>query len=169
MFVNISACPSQASFQFENRNPDPITSSLSAEVPDLKSQWDHIYFLKQMINIDHPLSTITVSYYFSHILYVPTEAARCCIYVLKWIPTALQTLLVYVMLILTAWSDTANSCWPLLSCTLLVWNIVPWKLSSMNIKQMKMWVLKLYMQKNPCSVDRYVFMNVDVHSETAWR
>lgn len=37
MFVNISACHSQASFRFENRNPDSITSCLSTEAPDFQS------------------------------------------------------------------------------------------------------------------------------------
>lgn len=90
-----------------------------------KCQSPHIYFVKQMISIDHPLSTITVPYYFSHILHVPTKAARHCIFVLELIPTGLQTPLAYVMLIRTACSDTANSCCHLLSCTLLVLNAVP--------------------------------------------
>ena len=119
MFVNISACHRQASFRIENRNPDPITSSLSTEVPDFKGQWDHIYFMKQIISIDHSLSTITV-YYFSHILHVPTEATRHCIYVLELIQTTLQTLLAYTVLIPTGWSDTANNSWHLLSSTLPV-------------------------------------------------
>lgn len=83
MFVNILLCHSQASFRFENRNPDPITSCLSTEAPDFQCQWDHIDLMKQMISIDHPLPTITASYYFSHILHVPTGAARHCIYALE--------------------------------------------------------------------------------------
>lgn len=64
-------------------NPDPITSCLSTEAPDFQCQWDHIDLMKQMISIDHPLPTITASYYFSHILHVPTGAARHCIYALE--------------------------------------------------------------------------------------
>lgn len=86
MFVNISVCHSRAkSFRFENRSPDAITSSLSNEIPDLNVNRSQMYFMKQIISNGHLLSSITLSYYFSHLLHVPTELARHCIHALELI------------------------------------------------------------------------------------
>ena len=93
----------------------------------------HIYFMKQIISIDHPLSSISVSHDPSCPLHVPTKAARHYMYILELIQTALQTRLASIMLVLTAWSDTANSSWHVLSSTLPVFSVVPWKLWCANI------------------------------------
>lgn len=96
------------SFQFENRSPDPVTSSLSTDIPFFKCQQDS----KLLHETNHQHWPFFIQYhtffYFSPILHVPTGRQTSHVHTGINMSSVLQTPVAYLTVILTAWPGTAN-------------------------------------------------------------
>lgn len=74
MFVNIPQCftARQEALDLKIEVLIPLPHPWLLKSLTLNDKRSQIYFLKQIISLDHPLSSITLPYYFSYILHVPT-------------------------------------------------------------------------------------------------